>query len=229
MIHAKLPEIARLFSDPSRVSMLTVLLDGRFHTAGELAYQAGITPQTASFHLQKLQSWDLLECDHQGRHRYYRLTSNELAQWMESFLGATPSPEIRSLRQSTQLKKLKKARTCYDHLAGECGVKLLEGLLDQKWLTEAEEKKLVLTETGKIKLIASGIDVNKALKKRRSFAHQCLDWSERRYHLAGALGSEILHFLLRKKWLIQSDASRALRLSDDGKESITYWLGVRWE
>ncbi|QKG84699.1 helix-turn-helix transcriptional regulator [Kroppenstedtia pulmonis] len=227
MFPTQLPEVASLLADPSRVIILTTLLDGRFHTAGELAFQAGITPQTVSFHLQKLQSCHMVERDQQGRHSYYRLSSDELAKWLESFLGVLPPPEIRSLRQSTQLKELRKARSCYDHLAGDLGVKILDRLIEYQWLEELGGKKLQLTEEGEIHLVKWGVDVDLARNKRRSFAHRCLDWSERRYHLAGALGCVLYDFFIQQGWVQQNNFPRVLIISKKGEEALSKWLGIR--
>lgn len=188
-------EVASLLGEKSRATILASLLDGRFHTAGELALMAVITPQTASFHLSKLMEGNLVKVEKHGRHRYYQLANGEIAQILESFLAISPPPEVRSLKQSSQAKLLKGARTCYDHLAGKLGVQITESMLKAGYL----KKKRASLQSHPKEIIFSefGIDLLDLRKKRRSFSHSCLDWSERHHHLGGALGNGLLtHFLI---------------------------------
>lgn len=190
-INPNMAEVAALLGETSRATILASMMDGRFHTASELAYMAAIKPQTASFHLAKLVEGKLIKVEKQGRHRYFQLADEDIAQFLESFLAISPPPEVRSLKQSSQIKLLQDARTCYDHLAGKLGVQLTESMMNAGYI-KLDDKQFILTDEGTLFFTTFGIDLA-ALRKRRSFSHACLDWSERRYHLAGALGSELLN------------------------------------
>lgn len=215
-INPNMAEVAALLAETSRATILASMMDGRFHTASELAYMASIKPQTASFHLAKLVEGKLLKVEKQGRHRYFQLADEEIAQFLESFLAISPPPEIRSLKQSSQIKLLQEARTCYDHLAGKLGVHLTESMMRAGYL-KLEEKQFVLTEEGALFFTSFGIDLPALKKKRRSFSHACLDWSERRYHLAGALGSELFNHLFQLGWLTRVPSIRAIQVTEKGK------------
>lgn len=156
--------------------------------------------ETASFHLSKPLDAEMLTCRKQGRHRYYRLKNGKIAQSLETLLNIAPPAEIRSFRQSAEDRAVRKARTCYDHLAGSLGVTLVDRLVEMGVLKE-EETAFTVTEEGEAFLKELGIDVREVKKKRRSFCHKCLDWSERRHHIAGALGSALLDAFIRMGWI----------------------------
>lgn len=215
-INPNMAEIAALLGERSRATILASMMDGRFHTASELAYMAAIKPQTASFHLAKLVEGKLIKVEKQGRHRYFQLAGEDIAQFLESFLAISPPPEVRSLKQSSQIKLLQDARTCYDHLAGKLGVQLTESMLKAGYLT-LEGKQFVLTDEGTLFFTTFGIDLTALKRKRRSFSHACLDWSERRYHLAGALGSELLNQFFNLGWLLRVPSIRAIKVTEKGK------------
>jgi len=215
-INPNMAEIAALLGETSRATILASMMDGRFHTASELAYMAAIKPQTASFHLAKLVEGKLIKVEKQGRHRYFQLAGEDIAQFLESFLAISPPPEVRSLKQSSQIKLLQDARTCYDHLAGKLGVQLTESMLKAGYLT-LEGKQFVLTDEGTLFFTTFGIDLTALKRKRRSFSHACLDWSERRYHLAGALGSELLNQFFNLGWLLRVPSIRAIKVTEKGK------------
>ncbi|WP_281216288.1 ArsR/SmtB family transcription factor [Lysinibacillus capsici] len=215
-INPNMAEIAALLGETSRATILASMMDGRFHTASELAYMAAIKPQTASFHLAKLVEGKLIKVEKQGRHRYFQLAGEDIAQFLESFLAISPPPEVRSLKQSSQIKLLQDARTCYDHLAGKLGVQLTESLLKAGYLT-LEGKQFVLTDEGILFFTTFGIDLTALKRKRRSFSHACLDWSERRYHLAGALGCELLNQFFNLGWLLRVPSIRAIKVTEEGK------------
>ncbi|EFI67645.1 hypothetical protein BFZC1_15820 [Lysinibacillus fusiformis ZC1] len=215
-INPNMAEIAALLGETSRATILASMMDGRFHTASELAYMAAIKPQTASFHLAKLVEGKLIKVEKQGRHRYFQLAGEDIAHFLESFLAISPPPEVRSLKQSSQIKLLQDARTCYDHLAGKLGVQLTESMLKAGYLT-LEGKQFVLTDEGTLFFTTFGIDLTALKRKRRSFSHACLDWSERRYHLAGALGSELLNQFFNLDWLIRVPSIRAIQVTEKGK------------
>ncbi|MFK5707956.1 ArsR/SmtB family transcription factor [Lysinibacillus boronitolerans] len=215
-INPNMAEIASLLGETSRATILASMMDGRFHTASELAYMAAIKPQTASFHLAKLVEGKLIKVEKQGRHRYFQLAGEDIAQFLESFLAISPPPEVRSLKQSSQIKLLQDARTCYDHLAGKLGVQLTESMLKAGYLT-LEGKQFVLTDEGTLFFTTFGIDLTALKRKRRSFSHACLDWSERRYHLAGALGCELLTQFFNLGWLLRVPSIRAIKVTEKGK------------
>lgn len=215
-INPNMAEIAALLGETSRATILASMMDGRFHTASELAYMAAIKPQTASFHLAKLVEGKLIKVEKQGRHRYFQLAGEDIAQFLESFLAISPPPEVRSLKQSSQIKLLQDARTCYDHLAGKLGVQLTESMLKAGYLI-LEGKQFVLTDEGILFFTTFGIDLTALKRKRRSFSHACLDWSERRYHLAGALGCELLNQFFNLGWLLRVPSIRAIKVTEKGK------------
>ncbi|KOP78521.1 ArsR family transcriptional regulator [Lysinibacillus sp. FJAT-14745] len=215
-INPNMAEIASLLGETSRATMLASMMDGRFHTASELAYMVAIKPQTASFHLAKLVEGKLVKVEKQGRHRYFQLAGEEIAQLLESFLAISPPPEVRSLKQSSQMKLLQDARTCYDHLAGKLGVQLTESLLNAGFLT-LEEKQFLITAEGAQFFTDFGLDLDDLKRKRRSFSHACLDWSERRYHLAGALGQGMLTHFLSLGWVTRVPSIRAIKVTEKGR------------
>jgi DNA-binding transcriptional ArsR family regulator len=218
-INPNIAEVASLLGEASRVSILTSLMDGRFHTATELAYMAGIKPQTASFHLLKLVEGNIIKVDKQGRHRYYQLANAEVAHVLELFLAMSPPPEIRSLKQSSQVKLLQNARTCFDHLAGKLGVGITESMLNEGYFIK-EEKDFLVTNKGEQFLTDIGINLDETKRKRRSFSHACLDWSERRHHIGGALGNGLMRHFFDLGWILQVDSIRAVKVTDKGKKEF---------
>ncbi|WP_025721912.1 ArsR/SmtB family transcription factor [Paenibacillus polymyxa] len=211
--------IASLVSEPSRAAILTALLDGRFHTASELAHMAGIKPQTASFHLAKMTEAQVVTVEKQGRHRYYGIQDPEVARVMESFLSIAPSVPIHSFKQASENEALRLARTCYDHVAGQLGVQLMSFFI-QKGILSEDQDGLHITEQGETFFTDFQIDLKKTRQKRRSFSHKCLDWSERRHHLAGALGSALLDRLFELNWIERLPTTRAIRVTADGKRGF---------
>ncbi len=218
-INPNMAEVAALLGERSRATILASMMDGRFHTASELAYMAAIKPQTASFHLAKLVEGKLIKVEKQGRHRYFQLAGEDIAQFLESFLVISPPPEVRSLKQSSQMKLLQDARTCYDHLAGKLGVQLTESMVDAGYL-KLEDKQFILTDEGTLFFTTFGVDLAALKRKRRSFSPACLDWSERRYHLAGALGNGLLNQLLNLGWLTRVPSIRAIKVTEKGKRGF---------
>ncbi|KOP77708.1 ArsR/SmtB family transcription factor [Cytobacillus solani] len=211
--------IASLVSEPSRAAILTVLMDGRYHPVSELAYMAGIKPQTASFHLTKMVSANIVAVEKHGRHRYYGIQDQDVAQVMESLLLIAPPIEIKSFKQASEDKAIRLARTCYDHLAGGLGVQLTDALIQEGILYEGP-KEFTVTEKGKEFLADFQIDLKKVGTKRRSFSHKCLDWSERRHHLAGALGNALLERLLELNWVERLPKTRAIKVTSKGEKGL---------
>ncbi|MEC0331809.1 winged helix-turn-helix domain-containing protein [Paenibacillus macerans] len=219
IVNTNVALIASMVSDASRSAILNALMDGRFHAAGELARMAGIQPQTASFHLAKMVDAGLIAVEKQGRHRYYGIRNPEVAQVMESLLSIAPPVKIKSLRQSAEEQTLRKARTCYDHLAGNLGVSLTQSLVREGILLEGENG-FEVTKNGEAFFENFQIDLNRVKRKRRSFSHKCLDWSERRHHLAGALGHALLDRLLGLNWVQRLPNTRAVKITPQGKAGL---------
>ncbi|WP_088069057.1 ArsR/SmtB family transcription factor [Gottfriedia luciferensis] len=211
--------VATIVSETSRAAILTVLLDGRFHPASELAYMAGIKPQTASFHLAKMVDANLISVEKQGRHRYYGIRNQEVAQILETLLSISPPIEIKSLKQASENTALRFARTCYDHPAGNFGVLLTDSLLKLGVINE-EKNEFIVTEHGERFFTDFQIDLEKIKKKRRSFSHKCLDWSERRYHIGGALGNALLERFLELNWIQRMPKTRAIKITFEGRKGF---------
>lgn len=216
------PDIARiaaLVGDPARANILTALLDGQALTASELAEAAGITPQTASSHLAKLSDAALVVVQPQGRHRYWRLEGNEVAHLLEALMGlATKAGHVRTKRGPND-PALRKARICYDHLAGDYGVLLFDSLKKKKFLT-ADKTALTLTPKGLAFFAKLGIDVPSLKQQRRPLCKECLDWSVRRSHLAGALGASLLDHIVTKKWAKRHNTSRVINFTASGEKQF---------
>lgn len=217
----RLAPLGALIGDPARAAMLWTLMDGRAKPAGELAYVAGISAPSASQHLAKLIDADLLAQEVQGRHRYYRIARPEVAAALEALMaaaGARPGPRtVPAARRTPQ--ELRYARTCYDHLAGELGVGIYEAMRKRQ-LLEGEGKEVRVTAAGHRWLAKFGIDDAALVVKRRALACGCLDWSERRHHLAGTLGAALLAAMVREGWLARSKKSRAVRVTPPGVAAL---------
>jgi DNA-binding transcriptional ArsR family regulator len=220
--NARFAEVAALAGDPARAGMLHALMDGRALTASELARVAGITPQTATGHLTRMTAVGLLRVEKQGRHRYHRLASAAVAQMMESIMQVASSLEgdRPKLVVGPRDKALQAARTCYDHLAGRLGVALADALV-AAGRAELAADAGVITEGGIEFLARLGIDtealLSRQVKRRaRVLCRPCLDWSERRPHLAGALGAALCAHSFARGWIRRVDGSRAVTITPDG-------------
>ena len=225
---SSLSRVGALLADSARTAMLVALCRDNALPAGELAERAGISASTTSIHLTKLLDAGWITVEQYGRHRYYRLASPQvatlLAQTMSlaslrSLANGTPERERHSQTAHPQLRQ---ARTCYDHLAGEIGVALTDALVRQDIL-EIAAKDYVLTEHGKVVLMDWGVDMEAALKQRRAFARRCLDWTERRDHLGGALGAAICNTWLAQGLVQHVEQGRALVITPLGVEEIRRW------
>ncbi|MFB4313965.1 ArsR/SmtB family transcription factor [Actinomadura sp. 21ATH] len=208
---ADIAPVAALMADRGRAAMLTALLDGRPLAAGELARTAGVSAPTASAHLGRLLDGGLVTVVKQGRHRYYRLAGADVAEVIEALSRISAPVEVRSLRQSRQARRLHRARSCYDHLAGEAGVALYAALMDGGSL----DADFQATEKGAERFARLGIDVGSLRKARRRFAGECLDWTERRPHLNGALGAALLARFIEIGW-VERGGDRELRVTEAG-------------
>jgi DNA-binding transcriptional ArsR family regulator len=224
--HPNLAAVAALIGEPSRAAMLVELLDGRALTATELAVRAAIAPSTASDHLGRLLDGGLLSCLSQGRHRYYRLASPRVARVLEA-LGVLASPTSpRDRFEAELLEAVRFARSCYDHLAGWLGVTVADALLARQLLRD-EAGGFQLTPVGERWCAELGLDLAGAHHTRRAFARGCLDWSERRLHLAGSLGAALLARLLELGWLERIKGERALQLTPAGQAGLQASLGLQ--
>ncbi len=221
---ADIATVAALLAEPARAAMLDVLLDGRSRPAGLLAHRAGVAPSTASGHLARLLAGGLVACESQGRERRYRLASSAVAGAMESLAQLAPVAEIRSLRAADSAAAIRAARTCYDHLAGRLGVALTEAFVERKLLVLGDAS-YELTPAGDDALTRLGVDVATARTHRRSFARACLDWSERRPHLAGALGAALADAVLAQGWVRPRPHDRGLSVTAAGASELRA-LGV---
>ena len=228
MMNAPEPRFAKIaatIGDPTRARMLSALMGGQYLAAGELAAAAGVTAQTASTHIAKLVDAELVVARAQGRHRYFRLADADIGHALEALsLVAERSARADKWTQGPY-KPLKAARTCYSHLAGELGVALFEGLLARGTLVGCDGY-FVVSERGRAELSALGIDVPVIASPAaaRRFARRCLDWSERRDHLAGELAVSLLEHAMSRHWLRRAEGSRALTLTAAGGRHLGPWL-----
>jgi DNA-binding transcriptional ArsR family regulator len=216
------PNIARIASlvgDPTRAETLTALMTDRALTATELAAIAGVTKQTMSAHLAKLLDAALIAVDQQGRHRYFRLANADMAVLLESLMGVAFRTGAVRLISSPREPALRRARICYDHLAGAMGVDAYEALLRHRVL-ELSKDGLLLTPSGTEWFARLGIDTSEAMRARRTLCRPCMDWSERRHHLAGALGAALLSRFTDLNWARRDKASRAIRFTPSGERNF---------
>jgi len=217
--------LARVLTDPGRAAMLQALMDGQSYPATDLARIAHVTPQTASSHLRRLLDAELVTMEPWGRHRYYRIANERVASMLESFAVAAPGRAPRNVVESEQTKALRHARTCYDHLAGRLGVAVTDALEKRKYLAAVEDRDYDVTPHGAKFFARFGIDVDD-LPRRRAVARRCLDWSERRPHLAGALASSFTSMCFERGWIARMRRSRAIVLTPAGKRAFARELDV---
>lgn len=221
-------EVASLIGDTSRAAMLMCLLGGKALPASELARAARITPQTASSHLSKMVEGGLLVHESYGRHRYYRLANAEVGQVLEALNAIAQPKPVCSLRESEQSKALHFARTCYDHIAGEVGVALTDRLLELGVMRE-DDRDFVVTADGVNWFPDFGINLDGIRRGRRYFARQCLDWSERRHHMAGVLGAAVTNRLFDLKWIERIPDGRSVRVTSEGFLGLKRDLGITFD
>jgi DNA-binding transcriptional ArsR family regulator len=212
-----LAPVAALIGDPGRANMLTALVGGKALTASELAQEAGITAQTASSHLAKLLAGGLVEAVKQGRHRYFRLAGADIAEMLEKIMGVAARTGAKRVRPGPKDPALRHARVCYDHLAGEMGVRLYDGLVKSGALRE-RDGALMLTKKGEAFLDAFGAVPQS--NPRRPLAKSCLDWSMRRSHLAGGVGAALLDRMMALGWARRDAKSRAILFTPTGQQKF---------
>jgi len=211
--------IAALLGDRARADALTALMTGSALTATELAAIAGVTKQTMSAHLSKLLDAALIEVEQQGRHRYFRLADEDVARLVESLMGVAFRTGAVRLVSSPRDPALRKARICYDHLAGELGVLAYEALIE-RGVVELSKKGLQLSAPGVEWFARLGVDAGAVARQRRTFCRPCLDWSERRHHLAGSLGAAMLSRFCQLGWVLRDNKSRAIHITPMGERKF---------
>jgi DNA-binding transcriptional ArsR family regulator len=211
-------EIAAAIGEPARSRMLFCLLDGHARTSTELALVGNVSPSTASVHLGKLKSERLVKVVVQGKHRYYSLAGAPVARALEGLSNLAGAP-ARNFVPNTPAR-LRTARTCYDHIAGTLGVSLHDGIIGLKWLARDAGDAYSLTHAGAKGMEALGIDVERMREVRRRFAYACLDWSERRPHIGGALGAALLAHATERRWVMRDLDSRSLEITPAGRREM---------
>src|SRR5260370_2981333 len=221
-------EIGALIGDPARANILAALMDGRAWTAGELAYLAGVAPQTASGHLAKLAGANLLALAKQGRHRYYRLASPLVGRMLEGILAvaAVQLPPRRRLPSGIE-EQMRTARTCYDHIAGRLGVGIADALIAGGHVVLAEDGGEV-TPAGAAFLAGLGVELAVRKGSTRAFCRACLDWSERRPHIAGAVGAALCGRFLDLGWIERRRDTRALTITAEGRRGFGETFGLHF-
>lgn len=218
--------VAALIAEPARATMLAALADGRALPAGELAFAAGVTPQTASSHLSKLLAGGLVVVETEGRHRYYRLAGDQVADALEGLANLQSHGPVRRKVLSPEARRLRFARACYHHLAGRLGVAVTRALEDRALIVRAPGKRFEVTPDGVDWLAGIGIDMGSVKPTRRGLARQCLDWTERSHHLAGPLGVALLCTLCHEAWLRRLEGSRSIRVTPKGWLELRRRLGI---
>jgi DNA-binding transcriptional ArsR family regulator len=235
---------AGLLADPGRARILFALADGRALAASVLAAEAEVAPSTASEHLRRLLDGGMLEVESQGRHRYYRITRPEVVHLLEVLAQVAPPKPVRSLRQGHRAHALRQARLCYDHLGGRLAVAIMARLLElgvleggdglhhlgrggsDRLSAPGHDIDYRLGDHGAARLRQLGVDLDAATSGRRPLIRYCVDWSEQRHHLAGALGAAIVHWLLDRAWIRRSAHSRAVHLTEAGRAGLAAALGL---
>lgn len=217
--------IAQAIGEPARARMLFSLLDGHARTSTELATVAEVSPSTASVHLNRLKAEHLVRVSNQGKHRYYSLEGEHVATVLEGLSVLAGRPQAKFVPNTPS--RLRVARTCYDHLAGTLGVLLYDCLQRKGWILPIGEDSCELTARGANGFAELGTNVEEMRARRRRFAYACLDWSERRPHLGGAVGAALLTAALKQRWVTQDLDSRALEITSDGRREMLARFGLK--
>ena len=212
-------QIAALIGDPARANILTALMSGKALTATELAQEAGVTKQTASSHLAKLEQGGLLKPQKQGRHKYFTLASKDVAKVLEGLMGIAAGAGHLRTRTGPKDRELRYARACYNHLAGEMGIRLYDGFVANGYIEKSGEK-LDLSEAGANFVQGFGIDLLELQTGKTALCRECLDWSERKSHLAGSLGRAVLTRIEQLGWAKRDRKSRIVHFTKDGEKQF---------
>ena len=214
---------------PARATILRTLIDGTMRPAGELAYAANISAQSASAHLAKLVRGGLLVAEAQGRHRYFRLANAQVADAIESLASLSVAVRPRAPRSRLPSKSMPieflHARTCYDHLAGETAVQVCESMLKARWLTH-DGRDFRVTRLGEKELAALDVDLAAARQSRRVFARACVDLTQRRPHIGGALGAALLDLYVARSWILRARRSRVVTITPNGQAAFRRTFGA---
>jgi DNA-binding transcriptional ArsR family regulator len=223
---ADLAGIGSLLADKTRASIVTTLLNGGLTPSSLLAERAGVSRPLASNHLRKLAEGGLIVAEPRGRQRLYRLRSQSVAEALEALIQLAPA---RDRDASSEGDALRQGRLCYDHLAGRLGVALADGLCARGLLVLDEAERFVVTDAGIDAFGGLGIDLERLGQAPRPLTRACVDWSERRHHLAGSLGGALAGELLRRGWVLSREASRVVDLTDEGLEALSTRFGLTFE
>lgn len=223
-VKLSITSLSAVLSDPSRLAIVRALLDGRSLTANELAHGAGITPQTASFHLRKLIKTGLVEVTPNGRHRFFKLTSSNIADALATLLEI--APDSSSKPAAKRHNNVCFARTCYGHLAGYLGIALAEAAENKGYVKREGDHGYIVTRSGEHFLAKLDIDISDLRRSRRQFASQCLDWSERKPHIGGALGFALTTEYKNRDWIQWRKGHREVSITTIGKKALLSHLGV---
>ncbi|MDR5761388.1 helix-turn-helix transcriptional regulator [Caballeronia sp. LZ035] len=218
--------VAHLIAEPVRAIILITLTDNCARSASGLAEVAGVTAQTASSHLTKLLDGGLLKVESKGRHRYYRLAGPHIARVLESLASVGPVTRAWRTTPNRSARELRFARCCYDHLAGQIGVAITQRMIERGCLLENDEYAYALTPRGQSWLRTLGIDPGESFADQAGHAHRCLDWTERQYHVAGALGAQLMDAFCSKGWMKRGRESRVVTVTDAGWEGLREHLGI---
>jgi DNA-binding transcriptional ArsR family regulator len=222
---AELAAVAGLIADRNRARMLIALLSGRPQSGSALAASAGISRSLASAHLKKLVAGGLVRAERDGRQRLYSLAAEPVADALETLMQFAPATPVRSLSGSARMRNLRWARMCYDHLAGVVGVAVTEALVDRSAVASVDGS-FVLGGAAEAVFGELGIDVAGLRRQRRPLLRPCVDWTERRHHLAGGMGAAVAGELARRRWILPRDGSRVVTVTPSGAEGLRDWAGV---
>ena len=228
LMDADVSSVAALIGDPTRARILCALMGDLALPAGELAMIANVAPQTASAHLSKLLEGKLVNAEVEGRHHYYRLASPDVAATIEALAAIAPRTKELVRQRMPVDDRLRFARTCYNHLAGTLAVQINDAFEERGFLAPVGDKRYRVTNLGHDWFNELGVDIAELRASRSGFARQCLDWTERRRHLAGPLGTALLQRFLALKWLVRIERTRAVRVTAKGQERLHKLLGIEF-
>jgi DNA-binding transcriptional ArsR family regulator len=223
---ADLAGIGSLLADKTRASIVTTLLNGGLTPSSVLAERAGVSRPLASNHLRKLAEGGLVVAEPRGRQRLYRLRSQSVAEALEALIQLAPARNNDEPGSSAESEELRNGRLCYDHLAGRLGVALADGLCVRGLLVLDEAERFVVTDAGVAAFGELGIDLERLAQAPRPLTRACVDWSERRHHLAGSLGGALAGELLRRGWVLSREASRIVELTAEGRDALSTRFGL---
>ncbi len=222
----ELHELAALLGVPARAAMVWALIAGDALPASELAYRAGVTPQTASHHLARMVTGGLLAVERCLRYRYYRLASLQVAEVLENFMALSGPPAFRDRADRSAIDPLSHARSCYDHLAGKLAVQLADQLTDRGWIA-IHDRDYEVSPVGERGFASLGLDLPSLRRQHRLFARRCIDWSERRPHIGGALGAALMMRFQEDGWLRKSAGQRKISVTSVGQQGFWKAFGIQ--